>query len=813
MSNISEKQRQRALFSCDRCKRRKRACKRYNSSGERVFDNNTQCEQCKNTGSFCETTIIRKKRNFFSVKESSILQLKCMTKIFNAMFPDCNPDSIEDIENIAKLLYVDLPNKDERSNKLQQNNGIVQIQSEDEEQQPHHYPQYDNLQSSIKSSEHPLPATTETFINIKRVADELNSIREKQTALKIMTTQNLANNNADTIEIIEEQQMGLGGAERLFTALLEIEKRRSHKEVPSLDLNNSLNSAYPQHKNNDFCPSYIINGNDIQQYLIINKISKEECELYTNYFFEYIHDIYFIFIEEKYRTRESLFFEVLKDKDKYALNLKRFKFSNEEICTFYLVWVLGRKGYLLNLRHENILIENEPKHNLISDYKMKDYLNAINLCLSGCFFSNNLATVRMLHLSSLYHASIKNRGSAWHLMANACIKCIGLGYHRNYSVNKLPEEEQEEIKIVWWACFKLHVTNCSILGRLPNVSLYEVDLDSPKLNFIDDPLFRNSHNSSIKLLKIVFLILKNREYLIKSRNPWCEQTFRNVLYIKEELLQWERTLDPEIKRYKRLNPKRYQIKLHLQYHHSVISLTVPYLIAYALKPKKSIESNTEIIKTLCCGIDSAIETVYVISYSSLQENFNGLLFYDLFYAYNALMMLLLSYTLTKTGSLNHESNEYNIIADILNREFNINIQVILNGINDIKDINSRYGSTASGILKDASNNITLLLKHFKIPDIKSPTRNLSNVVHFHNNEANVPQLQSILNPINNPINAIPQLYTGEPQQIGVYNNNDTTCLDAEFFEIINQMNMETHPSSVGINDKFLWDWNKLFSTE
>lgn len=827
MSLDQLKQRKRAAYSCDRCKQRKRACKRYDDQGKRLFDNVAPCEQCKKTGSLCKTTIVRKKRTFFSVSESSLVQLKCLTKIVKAMFPECDPNKYEDIENIAKVLYVKLPKEEE--------------EEEEESSLLPHVLHDDTLTSGSTAETASVPSTVspataeEHGSMVQKIASQIDALRSLTNSAngtngnKYMALEKAAMASAEgdvTVkkevkdetakdEAVEKNKpvtqlsqllIGLGGAERLFTALLEVEKRHSHTEVPPLDHNNSLTSITRQRNHITFHPSYVINGNDIEKFLFLDDIPRHECEFYTNIFFRRIHERYFLFRENHFRSRQSEFFKLLDSKN---ADITKSNFTNEEICVIYLVWILGRKSFLLQPQSETEIAAED----LVSDYVIDDYLNAIHLCLSGCFFSNDLNTIRMLYLTSLFHSTIKNRNVAWHLMANSCIKCVGLGFHRQFPVSKLSKVEQEDTKIVWWSCFRLHMNNCAILGRLPNISLYEVDLEPPKLDFIDDELFKCSYWDGIKLFKIMFAILKNREYLIKSKNPWCSQNFIEVLQINKDLTNWKESLSPEVKDFVAPNGRRCIIKLHMQYYHCVLSLTVPYLIAYSLRPKKSSDSNEEIIKFLSMGIKSSMDLVELIKASSCGVDFNGLLYYDLFYAYNALMLLLLGFTLIKHGVKDKESEQYNVLVDILYREYSVDIQSILSTINEIKDINTRYGSTATSVMKDASNNITLLLKYFKITNDGTSEGNTSQ-------PANPFSLSSGQVPVSDNIPIIPQdqstMYMGDTNNIHLSPSSPFDSFvnaDNEFFEIIQSINTEIQPKPLGLNDKIFWDWNKMFSMD
>ncbi|KGK37977.1 hypothetical protein JL09_g2865 [Pichia kudriavzevii] len=541
MTPTNIKSRQRALFSCDRCKKRKRACKRYNENGERVFDNHTPCEQCKASHVVCETKIIRKKRTFFSVSESSLLQLKSLTKIVKAMFPECDPDNFEDLKRIGKLLYVDLPETDSEISHDFKEDAI----SENEE-----IPStgIDSTSTNIEESSEEVDSSlisARTYNNIIKIAEHLKEL------IKSSNVNGLCCSNEGTNPELQERLLGLAGAERLFTSLLEIDRKRSSSWFPSVEFNNSLTSVRSQRRSDTFKPCYEINGVKIQEFLILDLIPRDEMIKYFHCRASYLFELQF---DETY-----------KDPIQPSINEK----------------------FTLN--------------NLVSREVIQNYVNVTNLCISTFYFSNSIASVKLLYLSSLYHASLKNRNAVWQLIGDSCMKCYTLGFHREKVVRQFDQREQDDIKIAFWACFRFHIIDCVISGRLPSVSLYEADVKMPDLKDIDDELFKESYRASNNLVMLMFEILKNREHLIKTRNPWSESNFVQVLKIKNKLIELYEGLSDDMKNYDRPDPNRYQIKMILQLHHSMIALTVPYLIAYALKPKKSIENNPEVLKTLSHG--------------------------------------------------------------------------------------------------------------------------------------------------------------------------------------------------------------------
>lgn len=732
---VADPERKRAVYSCDRCKKKKRGCKRL-KDGVPQFDNVTPCEECVKSGSSCCTTIPRKKRSFYSVSESSRYQLKCLIRIVKAAFPENDPNNFHDIEKIANALYVSLPTGDD-----------PEVSSSDEDEKEGKVLSLENGSSS----------------EINKEKGELNK---------------------EIFDELSEKQLGLGGTDGLFNVLLEVsEKSLFNEKNPriSSELKNSAKEV-PQNP--------LLFNRDIQKYLIVDLIPEEEFQFYTNIFFDKIHESYYIFPETKFKQRQMLFFESIWKNPKN----NKFNFSNEEICSIYLVWILGRNFYVSNL----LQVNNEKNKRSMKTLNVEKYINVINLCLSNCFFSKNLDTVRMLYLAGLYYSTIKNREAAWHILSNCCLKCISLGFHQKSVVRNFNESIQEEIKIAWWSSFRLHMNNCAIRGRLPNISLYEVDLDLPKLTDVTNSLFKDTYFKSVELFKIMFSILKNREYILKTKHPWSLDNIRNVVTIGNDLTNWEKSLNYLVYNYKSNQPKRYQIKLHLQFHYLFISLTVPYLLLITIKVKKTLQSDHLLVDTLCYGIKAAVEVMNVISFSVNCGFFSGLLYYDMFYAYNALMVLLLAFTLLKGKSTDIKSPNYSILLEKLYEKFNITIETILEVIQDIREINRIYGSNSVGTMKDASKNIYILLSYFKMNNEElyswgSLNSNRNRDTTSKPNKSSRPDY-SDRNPESFPI----------------------LSPETRFFQTIDFMNAENDLSSMfnfGFNDNAVIDWTTFFGTD
>ncbi|TID31282.1 hypothetical protein CANINC_000123 [Pichia inconspicua] len=720
-------ERQRAIQSCDRCKKRKRACKRYNEKGEQVYDKSTPCSKCLMMGLPCETSGVRKKRKFFCVSESSMIQLNCLTKIFKAIFPECDPENPKDRENIAKLLCVKLP-------------GNIEIDGGDDsnDSNDNDHPDGDNIGSDYEvENDRPVEKNEHNEQNLAKSTDKEGS-----------SDSNTTENNRVSMKF----KVGQDSSDKLFEALIEVQKRRS-----SIDASGLVTSNVKQ---------------------------------------------------------DSI---------------------------LYQVWILGRRSYFLNEK-------NVDASKFVSNAVIKSYIDAVDVCLYNSFFSTDLATVKMLYLTGLYHATISNRNASWHLITSTCLKCVGLGFNRNCVIKKFTEDEQEEIRLVWWACFRYHMNGCIILGKLPNISLYDVDVDLPKMDHCKDKTYKDAFLASVDLFKLMFPILKNREYLNESKDPWSDKNINNMLEVRSRLFDWKDNLPVSARDYQNDRGERHIIKLHLLYHHCIMSLLVPYLIAYALKPNDRNAKSSIVIDSLALCIHSAIELVKVVKVSSGSENFNNLLSYDLFYAYNSLMVLLLGLRLVRIGSEDPNTKDFNVLKHTLKTTYGIDYLVLISTINDIKEVNETKGDDAKTVMMDASKNIKLLLKHFNFDKVKEtlttdahqeflstdwlnfrPTIQPKYPIHqqFNNNDTlqhNLPvsSFQSIAHSNYDQDTLIPISSTNMPlmeTMLGEipFNNsvNKDTMNDVDFFNVLDNINMagESQAISLGINDKLFWDWNKLFNDE
>lgn len=658
---VSDSDRKRATYSCDRCKVKKIRCDRLDSNKVK-YDSTTSCVQCNESRVSCTTTAPRKKRTYYSMSDTSRHQLKCLICIAKAVFPDKNPNDLNDLSDIAKSLRIELPG----GNEIFDDNGKNQVES------------YTNV-SILQDSE--------MDKNIDRTDQTHNAATRSFLTLKPVVTDR--NENASSY--------GLEGTLGLLKALLGIAA-----DVPdnaNKEDDNFLNQKPIKAPMNNDNIDTIMQLFQIRQFHPASLISKANADYYVNFFFENVHPGYFIFEEQEFRRKHECFF---RDIDSYRPYNSLKAITNEQICCIYMVWILG-KEFSLSIQED------------ISDNILNLCVGVVTLLLGDIIIHPSLEGIRLIYLTALYFESQKKRETSWQLFELASQQCISLGFHRQADIANYPENIQDEIKVVWWSIFRIQMNINSSLGRAPSVSIETIDIGLPSLIMIKDELFKDYFASSVGLFKIMYRILNLRRKLYISNEPLSTGNIESLTQIKVMLSEWFSGLSQPLKEYWIMRPvKRYQLKLHLQYHYLCITLTLPYLLYVSKRLKElKLTNYKNLIESLCQGIKAAETICDVIYYSGKSGHFNGILHYDMFYGYNAMMVLVLTYVLIhdQTDSTYQYRSNCTYFRKTLS-DFGIDRTTNLRAIHRMHLVNVKHSSRVEGLMKEACENIKFMIKRF-----------------------------------------------------------------------------------------------------
>lgn len=109
---VPKELRKKALFSCDRCKKKKVACKRtIKGTNVRHEDTTVACDSCLKRGHECTTTIKRKRRQMGPV-ENIGLHYKCLASLVQGLFPDLDVNNIDLLIEIGLKMQIDMPSRE-----------------------------------------------------------------------------------------------------------------------------------------------------------------------------------------------------------------------------------------------------------------------------------------------------------------------------------------------------------------------------------------------------------------------------------------------------------------------------------------------------------------------------------------------------------------------------------------------------------------------------------------------------------------------------------------------------------------------------
>lgn len=771
---VPSEKRKRALFSCDRCKLRKTKCNRIQNN-DLKYDNITPCLQCSKAGVSCTTSIPRKKRFYGPVKNIA-LHYKCLLALVTGLFPDSDVYNIEELIDIGHKLKLEMPTMDsvdevldksekESLEKLERETKHMEVQQshvKHEHGSDHAEKDWDYestpsadatnaldevILSKTVTAEKALSTGGETQSADETPTSKISSKNEKEVGSRYRATpaqpqdakddpklldkkltQNvfsklppgikIKNNSIDNDRLIMDKFghthfIGNFGTASLLNGLCDIIIKRSYNQqnpptstqdirdssVQTITSENVPVYQYPTHL-------YNLDTINVDRFPLINIVERNEADAYVKVFFEKVHPYYFIFIESHFMDKYEIFWEeldsdVIKDTER-SHTLSRL--SSAEICTIYTVWILGRRF------QQYADPENLPEDSVLDQDMIGKFIDIIKLSLSDVVLTPSIDGIRLLILFSVYLSSIKVRESGYCLMELAAIQAKSLGLHRKSIVNKFNDQKSDVMKRILWSLAKAETTLCCSFGRASAIPWEEIDIHFPVIEDETDEHFKIYYLQSCNLTKIIFEIL---DYKKKTqRDPLSLVSIEKALYFKKKLESFWSNLPESWKDYKSLPIKRYKPKLHIQYHYYYITLTLPMFLHIVNSHNYIVKNDDPFLSLLVCGIRSSFKTAEIVSYTDSKGFFNGTIYYDVFYCYNAIMVLTLTYILFKSS----QPFKTKQIIDLnnLNSNYNINLEAILGSINLIRKLVLNNLHQIDGTMKRMSDIIETLLEDLGI---------------------------------------------------------------------------------------------------
>lgn len=743
--------RKRALFSCDRCKIRKIKCRRV-LNNDLKYDNITPCIQCTKAGVACTTSIPRKKRFYGPVKNVN-LHYKCLLALVIGLFPDKDVYNIEELIDLGHSLKIEMPSTDSTSENQPFKPGAQAAQDSLPVKTEPSYPLNDDSTKPLtedelkdRKSEQQLSTTsTSTSSSSSDLhAKVLNGLKVPDNKKKPLTSEaavkNLPPNLPPSIKIKKSAQcdsdrlimdrfghthyIGNFGTASVLNGLCDIIIKRSsssrHTPTSTQDIRDStLQTITSENEPVYQYPTHLYNLDtiNVDRFPLINLVGREEADIYVSVFFEKVHPYYFIFNRKRFDQRYELFWKEIKKTSRLkGSSNEPLRLSGAAICCIYMVWILGRRFMQYSSKSEL------PKGTVLDLEMIDRFIDIIRLTLSDVVLTPTINGIRLLFLFSTYLSSIKVRESGYCLMEMAAIQAKGLGLHRKVIVDKFNDGKSDEMKRIMWSLAKNESILCCSLGRASAIPWEEIDVELPKIEDENDELFKTYYFKSVRLTRIIFSILDYKKKTQKE--PLSLGSLEKALTCQKELQSFWDDLPEQWKDYKSLPIRRYKPKLHIQYHYYYITLTLPMFLHIVSVPNYNIKRGDPLLGLLVHGILSSFETAELVTYTDANGFFNGTIYYDVFYCYNAIMVLTLSYILfvsskhsggrTSLIDLDYLDSEYGINLEHLLKEINMIRKLILNNLHKIDGTMRRMSDIIETLLDDLGI-IQILVKKYNAP--------------------------------------------------------------------------------------------------
>jgi hypothetical protein len=291
---VDPEKRQRAAFSCDRCKTRKTKCVRIVPEGEHQLEDKTHpCTLCTKAGEQCVTSVPRRRRVYGSFENLGI-HYQTVVSLVQGLYPDF------DINDVGQLI------------KLGTELGINMATSENAME----------MESKILKPFTPKRSDTVST--------------NSSVQLPLMSDSSPVRDTVVYDSKGGSHYVGSSGTPLLFTLLCNLLLKRSL--IPNLSFDNKItlfqnNVRKPNYKN--ICVSLL---NDPRFPIFPLVPSRQIADHFVALFFQKVHPFYFIFEQDQFIRMHNTFWEQLLNGDD-----RRKELPNTIVGCIYLVWLIASR--------------------------------------------------------------------------------------------------------------------------------------------------------------------------------------------------------------------------------------------------------------------------------------------------------------------------------------------------------------------------------------------------------------------------------------------------------------------------------------
>lgn len=659
---VAPDKRKKAVFSCDRCKLRKIACHRNSPT--------SPCDGCVKAKQECETTIKRKKRIKGPI-ENIGLHYKCLLVLVKNMYPDIDVNNIDALIDLGERQGFQMPSRYGGSND-DDNKELRELSVVITSGRPLLAP----------SSAHSESGSDSYFVK----KEELEGVESQKSQDVVKGDFNFGGasqyKSDDRIDFgsgfkaVEHKAGGLrtdsSGSVPLFgpfekAFVLNQKLDIPHKDYIIIDLGGNSHCIGPLGAPG-FLDLYMkIIGLkadvDLLKWLTFQKIAKGEMIILSNHepmqqrnlkflylekfpyfgaidrkaanyyvdvFFQNVHSRCLCFTEKSFRLLHEKFWESLDAKDKSR------SLANHSVCSLYMVWILGR---LYDPTDNTVAVEEGI---------MQQYLHIVKLCLSDILLTATLDGIRTLLLLSIYMDNSKRRETGYILIELAARQAVTLGLsRRSLTLCTESEDRREEMKRTWWTVFIMEVGFLGQMGRSSCIQMEDVNADLPEcLDVPDYPDYAQVFVGTVGLTKYLYEVLQYRKSLLNASNILADDNVCKALEIQRDLTHLFESFPVELHNLQDF--KLSKLVLHYRYHYYCLLLTLPFFLHVANTPLIVMTESIMSLINQCARLSIAVADLAELS--ALHRVLNGTLFPDIFYAYHAVMGLVVSFLMIKDNN-------------------------------------------------------------------------------------------------------------------------------------------------------------------
>lgn len=454
--------RKKSLFSCDRCKTRKIACKRKLDGSETLEEDTTiDCIECRDKGLKCSTTIKRKRRIHGPV-EILGLQYRCLISLFEGIFKNIDVNNVDSLIQIGREMNIQMPSRTSVDN--------ADIET--------------SLEFGLILKGQGISLLTERELETASLEDDkfiLDSSGVSHFLGVMGVTSLLANTGHMMMNYSEE-----------VSKEFHFEYHRLYGLEGLMELSNGPLSS----------SSFDI---PLENYPYVTCLTKEMSDYNIRSFFSSCKQHYEFLNEERFFNLYNRYW----DEEGKAVGIKS-GLSTAEVCYIYLLNIFG---FYHGLRPSNVE----------GTFIMEALLKIVRSALSEFILRPSIDAIICLTLLAIFCDSCKKRECGYLLIELACRQAIALGLSRQSILECYPDNRvQEERKRLWWFLFVQEIKFCNLLGRSSTIAAHEITLKYPIAESGDHRILCFNH--WVELHKIVYqmnesrLPLQNKSSLSNPKN-------------------------------------------------------------------------------------------------------------------------------------------------------------------------------------------------------------------------------------------------------------------------------------------------------